>query len=114
MTADLPRPCAHGLTFGRRRRTVLPHAPPSRTGVTAHHAHASTLSDARDHRGRLPVSRKAGGTGLGTKIVKDVVDAHGGRIAVESEVGKDTTFYLTLPIEGPAAPVRARPAAPAQ
>ncbi len=60
------------------------------------------------------VSRKAGGTGLGTKIVKDVVDAHGGRIEVESEVGKGTTFHLTLPIEGPGAPVRARAAAPAQ
>lgn len=60
------------------------------------------------------VSRKAGGTGLGTKIVKDVVDAHGGRIEVESEVGKGTTFHLTLPIEGPGAPVRARSAAPAQ
>ena len=60
------------------------------------------------------VSRKAGGTGLGTKIVKDVVDAHGGRIEVESEVGKGTTFHLTLPIEGPAARTRARAAAPAQ
>jgi len=59
------------------------------------------------------VSRKAGGTGLGTKIVKDVVDAHGGRIAVESEVGKGTTFHLTLPIEGPGEPVRASAVAPA-
>jgi len=59
------------------------------------------------------VSRKAGGTGLGTKIVKDVVDAHGGHIAVESDVGKGTTFHLTLPIEGPGEPVRASAVAPA-
>jgi len=47
------------------------------------------------------ISRKAGGTGLGTKIVKDVVDAHGGRITVESEQGVGTAFHITLPIEGP-------------
>lgn len=45
------------------------------------------------------ISRKAGGTGLGTKIIKDVVDAHKGRITVKSEVGKGTTFHLTLPTQ---------------
>lgn len=45
------------------------------------------------------VSRKAGGTGLGTKIVKDVIDAHGGRIRVESELGQGATFFVSLPIE---------------
>jgi signal transduction histidine kinase len=44
------------------------------------------------------VSRKAGGTGLGTKIVKDVVDMHGGQIAVHSQEGKGTTFVIRLPI----------------
>jgi signal transduction histidine kinase len=42
------------------------------------------------------ISRKAGGTGLGTKIVKDVVDAHGGKIWVESEEGAGTTFHIRL------------------
>lgn len=45
------------------------------------------------------ISRKPGGTGLGTKIVKDVVDAHGGKITVESEVGVGTTFHMTFPID---------------
>lgn len=44
------------------------------------------------------LSRKPGGTGLGTKIVKDVVDAHKGHINVESAPGKGTTFRLILPL----------------
>jgi signal transduction histidine kinase len=48
------------------------------------------------------VSRKAGGTGLGMKIVKDVVDAHGGQISVESRLGKGTTFLISLPLQPPA------------
>jgi signal transduction histidine kinase len=48
------------------------------------------------------VSRKSGGTGLGTKIVKDAVDTHGGQITVDSEEGKGTTFLIRLPIQQPA------------
>lgn len=44
------------------------------------------------------ISRKAGGTGLGTKIVKEVVDAHKGHINVESTIGVGTTFRLILPL----------------
>lgn len=47
------------------------------------------------------VSRKVGGTGLGTKIVKDVIDVHQGRISVESVLGKGTTFHIQLPIVQP-------------
>jgi signal transduction histidine kinase len=43
------------------------------------------------------ISRKAGGTGLGTRIVKDAVDSHTGSIIVESEEGQGTTFIITLP-----------------
>jgi len=38
---------------------------------------------------------------LGARIVKNVVDAHGGTISVESEEGKGTTFYIKLPVEPP-------------
>ena len=44
------------------------------------------------------ISRKAGGTGLGTRIVKDAVDSHTGSITVESEEGHGTTFIITLPL----------------
>ena len=46
------------------------------------------------------ISRKVGGTGLGTKIVKDVVDAHKGSIVVESELGVGTTIHIRLPLNG--------------
>lgn len=44
------------------------------------------------------ISRKVGGTGLGMKIIKDAVDAHGGRISVQSQPGMGTTFEIRLPI----------------
>jgi signal transduction histidine kinase len=44
------------------------------------------------------ISRKPGGTGLGTKIVKDVVRAHNGEISVESNEGKGTSFHIRLPL----------------
>lgn len=45
------------------------------------------------------ISTKPGGTGLGTRIVKRVVDAHGGVIWVESEQDKGTTFFIKLPFK---------------
>lgn len=42
-------------------------------------------------------SRKDGGMGLGLAIVRQIVEAHGGTIKVESDMGKGTTFWITLP-----------------
>ena len=44
-------------------------------------------------------STEIGGTGLGLSIVKHAVMIHGGRIKINSEIGKGTEFVVTLPNE---------------
>jgi signal transduction histidine kinase len=60
----------------------------------------------RFFRASTAVSRQIPGTGLGLYIAQAIVAAHGGQIAVESEVGQGTTFRIELPRARQAGSVR--------
>jgi signal transduction histidine kinase len=64
-------------------------------GIPAEHL---PLVFERFHRVDPSRARATGGAGLGLAIVRRLVEAHGGTVAVESEPGRGATFTFTLPL----------------
>lgn len=52
----------------------------------------------RFYRGDKSRSRATGGSGIGLALAKQLVEAHGGHIGVESALGAGSTFHFTLPV----------------
>jgi signal transduction histidine kinase len=67
--------------------------------------HQSRLFE-KFHQVDASSTRERGGAGLGLALIRALVEAHGGRIAVESRLGAGSTFTVTLPrhVTGPAGP----------
>jgi signal transduction histidine kinase len=55
------------------------------------------------YRGKQREARAQHGTGLGLAIVHSIAESHGGKVRVDSEVGKGSTFYLKIPLTQPKA-----------
>jgi two-component system phosphate regulon sensor histidine kinase PhoR len=80
-----------GLRFGDERVWISV----SDTGIGIPSADLDRIFE-RFYRVDKGRSRAMGGTGLGLAIVRHVVEAHGEKVSVESEVGQGTTFSLSL------------------
>jgi two-component system phosphate regulon sensor histidine kinase PhoR len=70
-------------------------APEDRTRIFERFVRAEGASGTGDKKGRAPVR----GSGIGLALVKHIAESHGGKAWVESELGKGSTFVITIPAD---------------
>ncbi|HEX5051092.1 MAG TPA: HAMP domain-containing sensor histidine kinase [Planctomycetota bacterium] len=129
MRLDIPRDMPQVLVCGRRLTEtwcrLLDNAakfsePDSHIDLRARHAGPEVMVEVSDQGvgisrqdlahmfepfrqfGRDQMTNKANGTGLGLTLAKNTIERHGGRIEVESELGKGTTIRVFLPVHAAA------------
>jgi len=93
---DLPNP---QFAIRNLQLSVSDHGP----GIPAHE-HEKIFE--RFYRLGSELRRETPGVGIGLSIVKHIVEAHGGRVRLESDVGKGSTFTIELPLNVPPASCR--------
>lgn len=81
------------ITLSRQENSVIFSVTDHGAGIPAEY-----LTRLFDRFFKVPGS-KVGGTGLGLSISKEFIEAQGGKIRVDSEAGKGTTFSFDLPVE---------------
>jgi len=84
---------------------IRPAAPPTKevvvtvadTGIGIPQVEQERIFE-RFYRVDAARSREAGGTGLGLSIARHIMEAHGGRLWVESAVGEGSRFHFSIPV----------------
>jgi signal transduction histidine kinase/CheY-like chemotaxis protein len=84
-------------TVGKKRNEIITGITDTGIGI-APADHAAVFEQFKQVVGDT-LTDKPKGTGLGLPICKEIVEHHGGRIWLESELGKGSTFYFALPIQ---------------
>jgi signal transduction histidine kinase len=82
----------------RRLVIWLRHGSDSEVLVGVRDAGVGIATDQLDQLFTPFFTTKAGGLGLGLAITRSIVEAHGGKLWAESNPGRGTTFWLTLPV----------------
>ncbi len=94
------------LEFGAQRDEVRVTVRDTGPGIPEEHLPNIFERFYRADRAR---TRTDGGSGIGLAVVKQLVEAHGGRVWAESRPGEGTTFGFVLPVAGPGTPETASP-----